>query len=154
VPTRPVAFLLVWSVAVTGCNQVARLLTRDTAPETVDVVVVGAGLAGLSTAYRLQQTGMSIVVLEATSHIGGRIRTARYPGKPGAEVGLEELWEGNPALEIAEELGLPVSGHEGSLSSFRQAGVVHSNKPGLGNREFVRSFLSPEEFAAFTRWDD
>jgi len=97
---------------------------------------------------------MRVVLLEATSHVGGRIRTARYDGKVGPEIGLEELWTGNPTLEIAQQLQLPISHHQGSLSSFREDGVIHSNRAGLGNRDFVRSFLSPDEFSAFVRWDD
>ena len=39
-----------------------------------DVVVVGAGVAGLSCAHALRQGGMrSVVVLEARDRIGGRI---------------------------------------------------------------------------------
>ncbi len=40
-----------------------------------DVVVVGAGLAGLAAALRLQERGCNVAVLEAKSRIGGRIRS-------------------------------------------------------------------------------
>lgn len=43
----------------------------------VDVVVVGAGLAGLVTARRLEQQGLRTVVLEAADRPGGRIHTER-----------------------------------------------------------------------------
>ena len=45
-----------------------------------DVVVVGAGIAGLSAAYRLVQQGRSVVVLEAASAVGGRMTTVRHEG--------------------------------------------------------------------------
>lgn len=41
----------------------------------VDVVVVGAGLSGLQTAYLLQQLGYQCHVLEATSRVGGKTKT-------------------------------------------------------------------------------
>ncbi|MEU4205309.1 NAD(P)/FAD-dependent oxidoreductase [Streptomyces sp. NPDC026294] len=44
------------------------------------VIVVGAGIAGLSAAFRLQQTGCTVTVLERDQHIGGRMHTAAHEG--------------------------------------------------------------------------
>ena len=40
-----------------------------------DVVIVGAGLAGLCAAWEIQRNGLSVVVVEASDAVGGRVRT-------------------------------------------------------------------------------
>ncbi|WP_410663953.1 NAD(P)/FAD-dependent oxidoreductase [Amycolatopsis sp. lyj-84] len=45
-----------------------------------DVIVVGAGLAGLSAATRLHRTGVRVIVLEADDDVGGRVRTDEVDG--------------------------------------------------------------------------
>jgi renalase len=44
---------------------------------TVDVAIVGAGLAGLTCANKLQQAGLKVVVLEKSRGLGGRVDTRR-----------------------------------------------------------------------------
>ena len=47
-----------------------------------DVTVVGAGLAGLVCARRLQQAGLTVTVLEKSRGLGGRMATRRIDGSP------------------------------------------------------------------------
>lgn len=49
-------------------------------PARVDVVVVGAGLAGLAAARHLSDAGLQVAVLEASDDIGGRVRTDEVDG--------------------------------------------------------------------------
>jgi len=44
-------------------------------PSQCDVVIVGAGLAGLSAAREIQRHGLSVIVLESSDAVGGRVRT-------------------------------------------------------------------------------
>lgn len=44
-------------------------------PSQADVVVVGAGLAGLACARRLTRLGLDVVLIEASDAVGGRVRT-------------------------------------------------------------------------------
>src|SRR5438552_4463868 len=57
------------------------------------VVIVGAGLAGLTAALALGAAGWDTVVLEARSRVGGRVHTLRQPFSPGqhAEAGGESI---------------------------------------------------------------
>ena len=58
--------------------------------EQADVVVIGAGVAGLAAANRLAAAGASVVVLEGRDRIGGRILTVRDPRLPvPVELGAE-----------------------------------------------------------------
>ena len=45
-----------------------------------DVIVIGAGLAGLQAARRLQENGLTVTVLEGSDAVGGRVRTDRIDG--------------------------------------------------------------------------
>jgi phytoene dehydrogenase-like protein len=45
-----------------------------------DVVIVGAGLAGLCAAWEIQKKGFSVVVVEASDAVGGRVRTDLVDG--------------------------------------------------------------------------
>lgn len=69
------------------------------------VVVIGAGLAGLSAARELQRHGNRVIVLEARDRIGGRIWTSRlWPDLP---MDLGASWihgvTDNPLTELADE---------------------------------------------------
>lgn len=63
-----------------------------------DVVVLGAGAAGLAAARALTDAGHQVVVLEARDLPGGRIRTVHVPGLPTAlELGAEFVHGRAPA---------------------------------------------------------
>ena len=50
---------------------------NTTAQKIYDVIVIGAGMAGLKAAHDLQSKGLSVIVLEANNRIGGRIHTTK-----------------------------------------------------------------------------
>lgn len=50
-------------------------------PDTTDVVVVGAGLAGQNAALLPEKAGLLVLVLEGRDRVGGKILT--FPGVPG-----------------------------------------------------------------------
>lgn len=73
-----------------------------------DVVVIGAGMAGLAAARDLMARGMSVHILEARDRIGGRVFTNR--DVPGWPVDMGASWihgiDGNPLTRLADQGGL------------------------------------------------
>jgi cation diffusion facilitator CzcD-associated flavoprotein CzcO len=72
---------------------------RQALPESVDVVVVGAGFSGMYLLHRLRTMGMSALVIEAGTDVGGTWYWNRYPG---ARVDVESLsysYSFDPELE-------------------------------------------------------
>ena len=96
-------------IGVSAALVASGVLPRElTARQTVRVLVVGAGAAGLTAAYELQRAGHEVKVFEARDRPGGRMYTIREPFSGGlhAEAGAMYLSENNPGLEYARELGL------------------------------------------------
>ncbi|HET9216167.1 MAG TPA: protoporphyrinogen oxidase [Terriglobia bacterium] len=70
-----------------------------------DVVVVGAGITGLTCAYRLQKLGIKTLVLESGNRVGGVIRSERINGHL-VEWGPTSLLPTPHTFSLLEELGL------------------------------------------------
>ncbi len=74
---------------------------------TRQVVVIGGGIAGLTAFRQVQkQPGVKAVLLEASSHFGGKIRTTNFLGRPvdeGADAFITRVPWG---IELCTELGL------------------------------------------------
>ena len=70
-------------------------------------VVVGAGVTGLTAAYRLTQLGHDVTVLEASDTVGGKLRTTPFAGAPAVDEGADVFLARVPwATELCQELGL------------------------------------------------
>ncbi|HVS66715.1 MAG TPA: alpha/beta hydrolase fold domain-containing protein [Thermoanaerobaculia bacterium] len=75
-----------------------RTESKVEAPD-VDVVVVGAGMAGLYMLHRLRKAGLSAVVLEAADDVGGTWYWNRYPGARCDIQSLDYQYSFDPELE-------------------------------------------------------
>lgn len=92
-------------------------MTTPPLPSTADVVIVGAGLAGLVAAKVLEQHGVSPVLLEASDGVGGRVRSDVVDGFV-LDRGFQVLLTGYP--EIYRHLNLP----ELDLRLFEPGAIV------------------------------
>ena len=75
--------------------------------QSVDVVVVGAGVAGLVAARELSRAGQDVLVLEARDRVGGRLLNAPLPDGSPIDVGGQ--WVGptqHRVMALIDELGL------------------------------------------------
>ncbi|HZW99303.1 MAG TPA: FAD-dependent oxidoreductase, partial [Trueperaceae bacterium] len=64
-------------------------MTNETASERADVLVLGAGMAGLSAAHALVDTDLDVLVIEARDRLGGRTHTDRHFAGFPVELGAE-----------------------------------------------------------------
>lgn len=87
------------------------LLSGQTRAVDTDVVVVGAGAAGIAAAHRLRALGKSCIVLEAQRRLGGRVFTDDTLGQPfDAGAAYVHFAERNPWTAIAASLDLETVG--------------------------------------------
>lgn len=71
-----------------------------------DVLVIGAGMAGLAAAHELQLSGRSVTVLEARDRVGGRVYTDANGFDQGAYWLHQDPEHPNPLVKMARDLGL------------------------------------------------
>jgi monoamine oxidase len=93
-----------------------------------DVIVIGAGMAGLTAARALAEAGLKVLVVEARDRVGGRIWT-RHIGNEAIELGAEfvhgrppELWAliDEAGIETYERDGAQVCFEDGALNDCGQ----------------------------------
>ena len=77
-------------------------------------IVVGAGLAGLSAAYRLKKAGWKVTIIEARDRPGGRVSSYRFPQAPELVCEMGGEWIGKDhkhMLDLCKELNVPLEAH-------------------------------------------
>jgi monoamine oxidase len=99
--------------------------------ESPDVVVVGAGLSGLSAARELTREGLEVLVLEARDHPGGRTQVAEVDGVT-VDLGGEWIDEAHAEMrKLAEDLGLRLvpSTHRKESARWFVGGLFSAGMP-------------------------
>ena len=79
-------------------------------PSDIDVAIIGAGAAGLGAAHALQNSGLSIIVLEARDRVGGRAYTIMAAPDIAFDLGCGWLHSANKNsfVEIAQRLNIEI----------------------------------------------
>ncbi|MFE0654619.1 flavin monoamine oxidase family protein [Streptomyces sp. NPDC059534] len=99
--------------------------------KSADVVIIGAGVAGLVAARNLVRNGADVMVLEARDRVGGRLLNEELPGGAPVEVGGQ--WVGptqHHAIELIRELGLRTYPTYGDGEHIGEFGTTRSQYTG------------------------
>ncbi len=131
-----------------------------------DVIIIGAGVAGLTAAYTLKKAGRSVCVLEARGRIGGRMHSVHDPLFPlPVELGAEFVHGRHPLLwDTLQRAGLPTVEVLGEHWGYRDgafcdlteswervfAQVLAEHPPGTSVADVLRK---AEQEAGFTALD-
>jgi monoamine oxidase len=92
------------AVIATDTSQTATPIPKHLSssnPKHVDVVIMGAGLAGLAAAYQITKAGLSCVVLEARDRVGGRTWSHKLPDGGVIDVGAAWINDTNQSRAYA-----------------------------------------------------
>ncbi len=119
--------------------------------EQVDVVVVGAGFAGLSAARDLTRAGTSVLVVEANDRVGGRTLSEDVSGGNIVEHGGQWIGPGQDRIAaLAKEVGVetfPTFGAGLEDLAFT-GGIRASAGGGPGGAEVVAAIVAIEQLVA------
>ncbi len=130
--------------------------TNESVPEAAEVIVVGAGLAGLMCATVLQRSGVDVAVFEAGEQVGGRIRTDVVDGFL-MDRGFQVLNPAYPAIQQhidTEALGMQTFGSgSGVLGEKGMAILADPLREPQHIMDVARSgYLHPVDLLALARW--
>jgi monoamine oxidase len=86
-------------------------------PTETDVIIIGAGSAGLSAALELDELGIDYRLVEGSHRIGGRAYSEEIAPGEWFDLGCSYLHQGlnNPFAEIADRLGIAIGREHGDI---------------------------------------
>ena len=115
--------LLTPTIFASACNN-----EDEVNPSDKTILVIGAGISGLAAAKKLKEKGFNVIILEAQSKVGGRLKTNRSLG-----VAFDEgaSWihgiDGNPITTLAQQAGMNAAfTDDNSRVSYDIGGVLRS----------------------------
>jgi monoamine oxidase len=95
-----------------------------------DVVIIGAGVSGLAAASELRKSGLSVLILEARDHVGGRAWTRHEPDLSAPiELGAEFIHGRVPeTFELLREVGKAALDTSGAHWTLRDGKLVQNTE--------------------------
>ena len=118
------AYLTMQAMGLVPSTAAAEPLALEGGAHGTKVIILGAGVAGLSAAYELGKAGYACTVLEARDRVGGRNWTIRRGAKLDMTDGSRQVCEFDPGLYWnAGPARLP-SHHQAVLGYCRELGVA------------------------------
>ncbi len=108
----------------------------------MQVVIVGGGLSGLTTAYKLHQNGIHVTVLEARRRLGGRIQTVLPESRPTTPLDFGPAWVWDDQIHINK---LMKRFHIKRFPQYKQGMSVYDN----GARRAPHQFVPPPNMPAY-----
>ena len=102
-----------------------------------EVIIVGAGIAGISAAKILDNNNISNIVIEANNRVGGRAKKAPKSFGHWFDLGCSYLHEGeiNPFRTVAKSLNVPIDHQNGDIFSIEKTKYLFGEKPLLINKK-------------------
>jgi len=127
-------------------------------------VIIGAGFAGLAAAFKLQNAGWNVTVLEARNRIGGRVFSHSLPQNPNlvCELGAEWVGESHERIKaLCNDFKIPLQRHQfddyllqnGKVSRPDQWGFSAPAKTAFDKIKAAYEKLSPLQQAKLDRLD-
>jgi monoamine oxidase len=132
------------------------MVKRDMAEASWDVVIIGAGVSGLSAASELRKSGLSILILEARDRVGGRAYTRNEPDLSAPiELGAEFIHGRVPeTFELLHEVGKAALDTSGAHWTLRDGKLVQNTEDLFGDIQnaLERSKILQQEDVSFESW--
>ncbi len=126
--------------------------SKSTHDYTNPVIIIGAGLTGLITAYHLRKANIPSIILESSHRIGGRVQTLYYSDNATAEAHMEEYWERTPHFALLKELKLPLMLSCPTATSVMINQEILPHGGHCGPDYFIKLFTE-EEREALKKWN-
>ena len=121
-----------------------------------DVVIIGAGVSGLAAASELRKSGLSVLILEARDHVGGRAWTRHEPDLSAPiELGAEFIHGRAPeTFELLREVGKAALDTSGAHWTLRDGKLVQNTEDLFGDIQTAleRSNVLKQPDISFEAW--